>query len=206
MALKKGRTGWQTPSGDAGRTIIGPHGPTLAPGHTRRCRHPPPYPPPFRNQAGPFILLGIAILAAFVYGLVRLYQLVTAASGTLAGAAADILILAILAALCVAWLRRYRAIHGRRVKGERILALHGDWGSLKVDAERKNCALEMNGQRQVLIFADIEAARPEARQGRWYVVVALRHGKPAEWVIPVANRDAADLWAKIFRLAAVQKL
>ncbi|MFJ5383452.1 hypothetical protein ACIPID_17425, partial [Cupriavidus sp. CER94] len=62
----------------------------------------------------PFILLGIAILVAFVYGLVRLYQLVTAASGMLAGAAADILILAILAALCVAALRRYRAIHGRR--------------------------------------------------------------------------------------------
>jgi hypothetical protein len=41
----------------------------------------------------------------------------------LAGTAADILILAILTALCVAWLRRYRAIHGRRIKGERVLAL-----------------------------------------------------------------------------------
>lgn len=154
----------------------------------------------------PFILLGIAIIVAFVYGLVRLYQRVTAASGMLAGAAADILILAILTALCVAWLRRYRAIHGRRVNGERILALHGEWGSLKVDAERKNSVLEMNGQRQVLIFADIEAARPEARQGRWYVVVTLRHGKAGEWVVPVASRDAANLWAKIFRLAASQKL
>jgi len=154
----------------------------------------------------PFILLGIALIAAFVYGLVRLYQVVTAASGMLAGAAADILILAVLTALGVAWLRRYRAIHGRRVRGERILALHGEWGSLKVDAERKNGVLEMNGQRQVLIFADIDGARPEARQGRWYVVVALRHSRQGEWVIPVTNRDAANLWTKIFRLAALQKL
>ncbi|PLP98172.1 hypothetical protein [Cupriavidus pauculus] len=154
----------------------------------------------------PILLLGVAVIAAFVYGLVRLYQMVTATSGMLAGAAADILILAILTALCVAWLRRYRAIHGRRIKGERILALQGDWGSLKVDAERKNSVLEMNGQRQVMIFADIDGARPEARQGRWYVVVALRHSRQGEWVIPVANRDAANLWTKIFRLAALQKL
>ena len=58
----------------------------------------------------------------------------------------------------------------------------------------------------MVIFADIDAARPEARQGRWYVIVTLRHSKPGEWVIPVASRDAASLWSKIFRLAAVQKL
>lgn len=154
----------------------------------------------------PFIIFGIAVIAAFVYGLVRLYQLVTAASGMLAGVGAVVLVLAVLTALCLNWLRRYRAIHGRRVKGERVLLLHGDWGSLRVDAERKNAALETNGQRQVVIFADIDAARPEARQGRWYVIVTLRHSKPGEWVIPVASRDAASLWSKIFRLAAVQKL
>ncbi len=154
----------------------------------------------------PFILLGIALVVAFVYGLVRLYQAVTSASGMLAGIAAVVLVLAILTALGLGWLRRYRAIHGRRVKGERVLTLQGEWGSLKVDAERKNSVLEMNGQRQVLIFADIDDARPEARQGRWYVVVAVRHGRQGDWVVPVANRDAANLWTKIFRLAALQKL
>jgi hypothetical protein len=37
-------------------------------------------------------------------------------------------------------------------------------------------------------------------------VVALRHSRQGDWVIPVADRDAANLWTKIFRLAAVQKL
>lgn len=154
----------------------------------------------------PIILLGLAVIAAFVYGLVRLYQTVAAAAGTLAGTAAVLAVLAVLTALFVAWLRRYRAIHGRRVKGERILALRGDWGNLRIDAERKNGVLEMGGQRQVMIFADIDGARPEARQGHWYVVVALQHHKQAEWAIPVPDRDTANRWAKIFRLAAQQKL
>lgn len=154
----------------------------------------------------PFILLGLAVLAAFVYGMVRLYQAVTAMAGMLAGAGAVIVVLAVLTACFVAWLRRYRAIHGRRVKGERILSLQGDWGSLRIDAERKNGVLEMHGQRQVLIFADIDSAQPEARQGRWYVNVTLRDARQPAWVIPVPNSDAANRWAKIFRLAAVQKL
>lgn len=154
----------------------------------------------------PIILLGLAILIAFIYGLVRLYQNVTAAFGAMAGAAAVIAILAALTALFLAWLRRYRAIHGRRVGGERVLTLAGDWGTLKVDAERKNAVIEMNGQREVLIFADIANSRPEAREGRWYIVLALHHHKQAEWAIPVPDRNAASRWETIFRLAALQKL
>lgn len=48
-----------------------------------------------------------------------------------------------IGALCVAGLRRYRAIHGRRVKGKRLLALHGEWRTLRTDAERTNGVLEM---------------------------------------------------------------
>lgn len=154
----------------------------------------------------PLIILGLAVVAAFIYGLVRLYQKVGAAFGALAGAAAVLAILAALTALFLAWLRRYRAIHGRRIKGERVLTLSGDWGSLKIDAERKNGVLEMDGQREVLIFADIAAARPEARQGRWYLLLTLHHHKQAEWIIPMPDRDASSRWEKIFRLAAAQKL
>ncbi len=154
----------------------------------------------------PFILFGLALIVAFVYGLVRLYQTVAAAFGAWAGSAAVLVVLAALTALGMAWLRHYRAIHGRRIGGERVLSLAGEWGSLRLDAERKNGVLEMAGQREVLIFADIAEARPEARQGRWHVVLTLRHHKQAEWVIPVPDRNAASRWEKIFRLAAAQKL
>lgn len=154
----------------------------------------------------PFILLGLALLGAFVYGLVRLYQCVATAFGAMAGAAAVLVVLAVLTAMFLAWLRRYRAIHGRRIRGERIVSLSGDWGSLRLDADRKNGVIEMNGQREVLIFADIAEARPEARQGRWYIVLTLRHHKQDTWAMPTPDEATAKRWATIFRLAAAQKL
>lgn len=56
----------------------------------------------------PFILLGLALIGAFIYGLVRLYQRVAGAFGVLAGTVAVLAILAVLSALFLAWLRRYR--------------------------------------------------------------------------------------------------
>ena len=154
----------------------------------------------------PFILLGLALLAAFVYGVAQLYLKVTAAFGALAGAAAVIALLAALTALGMRCLRRYRAIHGRRIGGERVLALTGEWGSLKLDAERKNGVLEMHGQRVVLIFADIAEARAVADGGKWHVALTLRHHARADWAIPVPDSGTAGRWSKIFRLAAAQKL
>jgi hypothetical protein len=154
----------------------------------------------------PFILLGLALLAAFVYGVAQLYLKVTAAYGALAGTAAVLALLAALTALGVRWLQRYRAIHGRRVNGERVLALTGDWGSLRLDAERKNGVLEMNGQRVVLIFADIAAVRPVATGGQWQIALTLRHHTPADWSIPAPDGATASRWTRIFTLAAAQKL
>jgi len=154
----------------------------------------------------PFILLGLALIGAFIYGLVRLYQRVAGAFGVLAGTVAVLAILAVLSALFLAWLRRYRAIHGRRLHGEREVMVSGEWGSLRLDAERKNGVLQMDGQREVLIFADIADAQPQARQGRWHVMLSLRHHRQAEFAIPMPDRATAARWQKILRLAAAQKL
>ena len=154
----------------------------------------------------PIILLGLALLGAFIYGVVLLYLNVAAAFGTLAGTAAVLALLAALTAAGVRWLQRYRAIHGRRIGGERVLALTGEWGSLKLDADRKNGVLVMNGQRVVLIFADIAEARPVAVGGRWHVALTLHHHAPADWTIPVPDSNTAGRWVKIFKLAAAQKL
>jgi len=154
----------------------------------------------------PIILLGLALLGAFIYGVVLLYTKIAADFGALAGTAAVLALLAALTALGVRWFRRYRAIHGKRVNGERVLTLTGEWGSLKLDAERKNGVLEMHGQRIVLIFADIANARAVASGGKWQVDLTLHHHTPADWTIPVPDSGTAGRWAKIFKLAAVQKL
>jgi hypothetical protein len=149
---------------------------------------------------------GAGVTGAFVYGVVQLYLKVAAAYGAIAGTAAVVALLAALTALAVRWLQRYRAIHGKRVNGERVLMLTGDWGSLRLDAERKNGVLEMNGRRVVLIFADIGEARAVAADGKWHIALTLHHHTPADWKIPVADGSTANRWSKIFTLAAAQKL
>ncbi|MGO4307435.1 hypothetical protein [Cupriavidus sp. RAF12] len=154
----------------------------------------------------PLILAGLALIAAFVYGVVKMYQKVAAAFGVVAGAAAVIALLAALTALGMMALRRYQAVHGKRIQRERILSLSGDWGSLRVDAERKNGVLEMDGQRIVMIFADIAQARAVRQESGWTVALTLDHHAQADWTIPVKDAGTARRWAKIFTLAAAQKL
>lgn len=154
----------------------------------------------------PFILLGFAVLGALIYGAIRLYQTVAAAFGAIAGAGAVVLATALLFALVAGFVRRYRAIHGVNVKGERILSLAGPWGSLRVDAEQKRGTLALDDARSRFIFADIAGAEPTNDQGTWVLALSLKHNAQPLWRIPMPTRTEARRWAKIFSLAAEQKL
>lgn len=154
----------------------------------------------------PFIIAGLALIGALIYGAVRLYIAVDAAFGWVAGTAAVVVYAALLAGFVVSLVRRYRAIHGVKVRGERILSLEGTWGSLRVDPERKRGSLDIGGQQTRFIFADIAGASPLESGGKWMLELRLEHNAQASWTIPTANRKEAMRWAKIFDLAAIQKL
>ncbi|CAG9177018.1 hypothetical protein LMG23992_03394 [Cupriavidus laharis] len=154
----------------------------------------------------PFILLGLAVIGALIYGYVRLYHAVAGAFGTLAGAGAVALAAALLAALVADGVRRWRAIHGVRIQGERILSLDGTWGSLRVDAERKLGMVALGDAQSRFIFADIAGAEPVLKAGAWALALRLEHNARPLWQIPMPTRTHARRWAKILALAAQQKL
>ncbi|KJK22048.1 membrane protein [Burkholderiaceae bacterium 16] len=154
----------------------------------------------------PFIIAGLALIGALIYGAVRLYATVAAAFGWIAGTAAVVFCAALLAAFVASLVRRYRAIHGVKVKGERILSLEGSWGKVRVDPERKRGALDVDGQQTKFIFADIAGASALENGGKWKLALRLEHNAQGGWNIPMANRKEALRWVKIFDLAAVQKL
>jgi len=154
----------------------------------------------------PFILLGLALIGALIYGAVRLYIVVAAAFGPLAGTSAVLLAIALLVALIASVVRRYRRIHGTTVNGERILLLDGAWGSLRVDAEHKHGLLTLHEARSRFIFADIAGAEPASEDGAWTLALRLEHNAQPLWRIPMPSRKEARRWAKIFTLAAAQKL
>ncbi|WP_059411305.1 hypothetical protein [Cupriavidus basilensis] len=154
----------------------------------------------------PFILAGLALIGALIYGAVRLYATVAALSGPLAGAAAVAAGAALLAALAAGLLRRYRAIHGRKVDGERIVAVAGSWGSLRIEADNKRGYLDLGGQQAKFLFADIAGAAAADNGGTWMLGLALEHNAQARWDIPMASRKEALRWEKIIGLAAAQRL
>ncbi|NUA31629.1 hypothetical protein [Cupriavidus basilensis] len=154
----------------------------------------------------PFIIAGIALIGALIYGAVRLYATVAAAYGAIAGTAAVLFCAALLAAFVASLVRRYRAIHGVKINGERILSLEGAWGTMRVDPERKRGALDVDGQQAKFIFADIASATALENGSAWMLALHLEHQAQGNWQIPMASRKEALRWAKIFDLAAVQKL
>lgn len=154
----------------------------------------------------PFIIAGLALIGALIYGAVRLYATVAAAYGAIAGTAAVLFCAALLVAFVASLVRRYRAIHGVKIKGERILSLEGAWGTMRVDPERKRGALDVDGQQAKFIFADIASATALENGSAWIVALRLEHQAQGSWQIPMASRKEALRWVKIFDLAAVQKL
>ncbi|MGO4325500.1 hypothetical protein AB4Z48_06725 [Cupriavidus sp. 2TAF22] len=154
----------------------------------------------------PFIIAGLALIGALIYGAVRLYAAVAAMYGSLAGTAAVATGVALLAALAASLLRRYRAIHGKKINGERVVSLAGPWGSIRIDAENKRGYLDLGGRQAKFLFADIAGAKAADIGGRWTVGLALEHHAQASWELPMASRKEALRWEKIIGLAAAQQL
>lgn len=154
----------------------------------------------------PFIIAAFALVGLLIYGAVRLYATVASAYGAMAGGAAVLAATALLAGAVATLVRRYRAVHGVNVKGQRIVSASGDWGQIAVDAEQKRGTLQLHGQDARFLFADIAGADAAEHEGVWTLALRLKHQAQEQWPIPMRNRQEAKRWAKIFALAATQEL
>jgi hypothetical protein len=154
----------------------------------------------------PFILLGLAVLVALLYGAIELFTWVDVSHGVAAASAALLACIVVLAGAVTAAWRRHRAVHGTKIGGQRRLRLDGTWGSLDVAIEDKRGTLSVDGRDLPFIFADIERAQAAQRDGKWAVLLRMRHEPTRDWRIPMHDAAAARRWARVFTLAAEQKL
>lgn len=152
------------------------------------------------------IVLAFILLGAIIYGAVALYMSVAATSGWLAGIGADLLVAAFIAALIAIFVHRYRAIHGKTVKGKRILSEKWPWGQIQIDTSEKRGTLTVSGKETQFIFADIADVHAMNQGTSWTVALHLEHNRQREWEIPMKDRKQARRWARILALAAEQNL
>lgn len=153
----------------------------------------------------PLLLLPI-LLVALVLGAVWLYNQVALPFGPFAGFGAILAVIAAFVALIACLFRRYRAIHGTNIRGQRVLSTEGSWGVLRLSAGDKTGALTLQGKNADFIFADITQAQAVLEDDGWAVHLTLRHQFEGDWLIPMYGRKQAKRWEKILSYAASQKL
>lgn len=147
------------------------------------------------------VLLFIGIIAALVYGGMKLFTLVSASAGVIAAMLSLLIAAAILVAPFIVWRRRYLAIHGKKQQGQRILELALPDGAIRLDALQKRGQIQTGQGTRGFIFADIEAVELQSRGLR----LTLRN--PAQsWDIQPAHAAETKRWHKILSLAARQDL
>ncbi len=154
----------------------------------------------------PFILLALVVLAGIVYGAIRLYAAVALRFGTLAAIATIVVCVLIVVWLAADALRRYRAVHGVRRDGKRMVSVSGAWGELALDADRKMGSIRVDDHETRFVFSDVTSAHPVNDDGRWALVMTLAHNARADWRVPMPSRSLAQRWTKIFRLANAHRL
>ena len=154
----------------------------------------------------PFILLALVVLAGIIYGAVRLYAAVALRFGTLAAVATIVVCVLIVVWLVVDAVRRYRAVHGVRRDGKRLVSVGSEWGELTLDADRKMGTIRVDGRETRFVFSDVTSAHPVSEAGRWSLTLELAHNAQASWRVPMPGRSVAQRWTKIFRLASTHRL
>jgi hypothetical protein len=154
----------------------------------------------------PFVLLALVVLAGIGYGAVRLYAAVALRFGTLAAVATIGACVLIVVWLVVDAVRRYRAVHGIRRDGKRLVRVSGNWGELALDADRKMGELRVDGRQTRFVFSDVTSAHPVSDGGQWSLAIELAHNAQPSWQVPMPGRAAAQRWTKIFRLANAHRL
>lgn len=147
----------------------------------------------------PFLLF--ALLFALVWCAVQLYSIVAAYAGLAGGVLALLIAAGLIISPILFSVRRYLAIYGRTKQGQRLLATVTDWGSIRIDANKKRGEIHIKGGiSRAFIFADIVAV--EDKQG---LRIRLQH--PEQVVeLPFSEQSERRRWRQILILSARQQL
>ncbi|MGH8782326.1 hypothetical protein [Paraburkholderia sp.] len=153
------------------------------------------------------ILILLIVVVALAYGAVWSFERLATLFGTGVAVAVAVVVAALVIAALAFWWRRRREVAANIRDGDWTHELKGDWGDVRLAADKRLCRLKVDGVEGEYIFADLEAAdaRRDPQRG-WQVEVRVKDPKRPVWNVPAGDGRRARQWARIFALAIRQSL
>jgi hypothetical protein len=152
------------------------------------------------------IVVGLAVLAALIYGAVWSFETLSAHFGLGVAVGAAVVVAVLVAAVAAYWLRRRREVAANIHDGDWTHELKAEWGRVRLAAGKRLCSLELNGEHGDYIFADIQGAEVGQQGGGYQLLLKVRDAKHPQWTLPMRSEGEAKQWQRIFGLAIEQKL
>ena len=152
------------------------------------------------------IVVGLAVLAALIYGAVWSFDAVLAHCGLAVAIGVAAVVAALVAAAVVYWLRRRREVAPNIHDGDWTHELKAEWGGVRLAAGKRLCRVDLHGAQGDYIFADILGADVEAAGQGFQLALKVRDAKCPVWKLPMRDERQAKQWKRVFGLAIEQRL
>ena len=152
------------------------------------------------------IIIAIVFLGALIFGAVYFFN----ALATHFGHAIAIGIFAcgaiLILGLITYWVQRYRDIAPNTKEGDWTHKLTHASGSLFLSTTQGLLWLRSNNTDGHYTFSDLRDCLIEEKNSCWYLIVKVHDSTRPEWKLTMPNKRQAKRWARILRLAQIQKL
>jgi hypothetical protein len=152
------------------------------------------------------IVVGLAVLAALVYGAVWSFDALLAHFGLGVAVAAALVVAALVAAAVAYWLRRRREVAPNIHDGDWTHELKAEWGGVRLAAGKRLCRVDVHGAQGNYIFADLLGADIASVGQGFELSLKVRDARCPLWKLPMRGEGQARQWKRIFGLAIEQRL
>lgn len=153
----------------------------------------------------PIVVL-LAVVAALIYGAVWSFDALSVRFGEPVAIGAAVVVAMLVAAALAWWRRRRREVAANIREGDWTHQLSGQWGTVRLAADKRLCDLQVEGVKGAYIFADLLQADTQAVGERWQLALKVKDAVRSEWVLPMNGARQARQWKRIFDLAIGQRL
>src|SRR5580692_6870114 len=152
------------------------------------------------------IVVGLAVLAALIYGAVWSFDALSAHFGLGVAVGAAVVAAALVVVAVAYWLRRRREVAANIHDGDWTHELKAEWGFVRLAAGKRLCTLQVEGVRGDFIFADLQGVDVVPAGSRWQLSLKVRGSKHSVWDLPMRDERQARQWQRVFGLAMEQRL
>jgi hypothetical protein len=161
-------------------------------------------------ESNPFFSMPILVLVfaliALIYGAVRAFEALALRFGNDVAIGVAALVLALIAVAIAGFVRRRREVAANLHEGDWTHGFGGDWGQVRLAADKRLCDLRVGAARGSYIFADLQRVQAQREPDGWRVALHVADRAHPVWLLPVKSEREAKRWTRIFSLAIAQRL